>query len=505
MLAGAAALGVIFFFGCSDDDDNQPDAGPPHPDAYVGPCHADPVPLFGGSHQTLVDSLQIAPGAEGFDLDGDGYIDNILAPLGALANSEIRTGFTEGDIIIAFETFGLDSAEEDDCLNLSVQVGVWPPDMDEDGEKTGALVRDGELDCNDWDASINPDASEIAGDRVDNDCDGLADETEDASGNPVPSADTEDRDGDGYSPADGDCDDRLPSDWPGAPEWWDPAGINPGAPERCGDGFDNNCNGIADEDCDPYSLEDGADERIPVDPSSLTEDLQESMMVFRSARIEDGRLFAGPSVFAFAVEIDRHPTNLIISWARLEAEVTIGASGLALTEGLLGGVLSAHHMDAIPNIASGVLGEEDNTLLDTMVGPAGVVLNLPTTGVCRERGGDQAWMEPITVCDGGADCGDTTIYRCDIEIRAPDIDVDGDGIEIFLDSNLDGDPDIFRVDTCVDGDGTIYYDELDGEGMVTKECTAFTDGQGRPLFPDGFSIAMRLSSTPTNLHGIAAP
>lgn len=52
--------------------------------------------------------------------------------------------------------------------------------------------------------------------------------------NPGPNPD--DKDKDGYTPAQGDCDDNN-------------AAIHPGAPEICGDGKDNNCDGNTDEGC----------------------------------------------------------------------------------------------------------------------------------------------------------------------------------------------------------------------------------------------------------------
>ncbi len=47
---------------------------------------------------------------------------------------------------------------------------------------------------------------------------------------------TDDCDNDGYSPADGDCDDTSSEQ-------------NPGLDEQCDDGLDNNCDGVVDEEC----------------------------------------------------------------------------------------------------------------------------------------------------------------------------------------------------------------------------------------------------------------
>jgi len=80
-----------------------------------------------------------------------------------------------------------------------------------------------ENDCNDTDPSINPGATEILCDGIDNDCDPLT-------------LDNPDNDGDGYGYCD-DCNDTDPL-------------INPGATEEC-DGIDNDCDGVIDEDCEP--------------------------------------------------------------------------------------------------------------------------------------------------------------------------------------------------------------------------------------------------------------
>lgn len=69
-------------------------------------------------------------------------------------------------------------------------------------------------DCNDTDADIFPDHEEIQGNRKDDNCNGLADEAP----NGDPSTDPSDSDGDGQSLASGDCDDTNFNVFAGAPE-----------------------------------------------------------------------------------------------------------------------------------------------------------------------------------------------------------------------------------------------------------------------------------------------
>lgn len=91
-------------------------------------------------------------------------------------------------------------------------------DVDGDGH-------DGELafgyDCDDGDPDVNPDAEELRN-GTDDDCDGVIDE----------GFDPKDLDGDGFTPSTGDCDELD-------------AAVNPGAPEVCNDGADNDCDGTA--------------------------------------------------------------------------------------------------------------------------------------------------------------------------------------------------------------------------------------------------------------------
>lgn len=90
------------------------------------------------------------------------------------------------------------------------------------------------VDCNDNNAAINPGATEICTDSVDNNCNGTVNEN---CGTPT----CTDNDGDGYATQGGtcgpvDCNDNN-------------AAIKPGATEICTDSLDNNCNGTVNENC----------------------------------------------------------------------------------------------------------------------------------------------------------------------------------------------------------------------------------------------------------------
>ena len=78
------------------------------------------------------------------------------------------------------------------------------------------------------DADCGGGAPELPGDSTDNDCDGVADESDDGSDLPSRT----DSDGDGYTPAEGDCDDTRGDVYPGARE--------------ANDGVDNDCDGRVD-------------------------------------------------------------------------------------------------------------------------------------------------------------------------------------------------------------------------------------------------------------------
>src|SRR5437763_1888140 len=83
-------------------------------------CKGAAVVPFMGARQMLISSLAIADFGEGFDLDLDGKKDNKLAPLGALANSQIATSFMKAhDIIIPLELFGYDGEANSECVKVA--------------------------------------------------------------------------------------------------------------------------------------------------------------------------------------------------------------------------------------------------------------------------------------------------------------------------------------------------------------------------------------------------
>lgn len=150
---------------------------------------------------------------------------------------------------------------------------TWYVDADGDGFGDSAaatdrcpqagLVDNGN-DCNDGDAAVNPDATEVAYDGVDNDCsattadddldsDGfnLVDDCNDADAAVNPNAPEAPYDG-----VDNDCNASTPDDDIDADGFGiaddcndDNELVNPSAAEVCGDSMDNNCDATIDEGC----------------------------------------------------------------------------------------------------------------------------------------------------------------------------------------------------------------------------------------------------------------
>jgi hypothetical protein len=218
------------------------------------------------------------------DGDDDGYGDDgtvgifgVLsqcdAPDGYVANDEDCDDLEEGVNPAAVESCDPDDVDED-CNGLSedmdadVLIGSllsWYADIDGDGfgdaatlsvscQAPSGAVAEAD-DCDDAEASINPDASEICDALdVDEDCDALADDADPDVDAATMSAFFQDTDMDGYGDTavvyqcdlsdstsldNTDCDDNSST-------------TNPSMPEVCGDGANNDC-----DDTTLCRLEDG--------------------------------------------------------------------------------------------------------------------------------------------------------------------------------------------------------------------------------------------------------
>ncbi len=479
---------LLSLAACSDDTSQNADAGVKdaasdgtgeglspdakkcagYPDAgAAGTCTTKKLEVFKGQYTVVMNSLAVAGLGEGFDLDNDdcdndqttGNIDNVLYLIGSLANSSLEESMKKGEVNIPFEFYDLEDTTKDDCFNYSIYLGLFPPDYDGDSEEAGGPAGKPGKDCNDNDKLISPKVKEVAANGVDDDCDGLADETYDSTTKKdVPSTDTKDSDKDSQTIKDGDCDDRVTKG----------AKIKKGAKEICGDGLDNDCNGTADEGCMPWH----PGTKLPVESAGLTTDQKESLITFKGAKLSGGKITAGPSLFGVKLKIaDSVVIDFNLTHVFIKGDLSKDSTGLKISNGMLGGVLGARAMDQAPNFAEQVgIGTKDDSLLDAVLGPAGVMLGLP-----KDKDGNYI----------------------------PDIDVDGDGIEKFLDKDLDGDTFNFRVDTCIDGDGTIVKDTYDATTKKVKtRCTDAKDTNGSYRFKDGWSVAFKFTSVPGTISGI---
>jgi hypothetical protein len=422
-------------------------------------CKGDAITPFVGTFPQVINTLNIGSAADGFDLNGDGKPDNKLAAISSLAESPLQDAFRNTELVIPMEFFNLPTVAATACVKFAIYLGI--SDADGDGKKP--FVHNG--DCNDHDPNIYPGAPEIPGNHKDDDCDGLADE--DGSNHPN-TTETEDMDGDGQSVAEGDCDDTNPM-------------VKKGMPEICGDGLDNDCDGFADRTEDAMGNPIACNIFDPTMPLDVALDATSLMngvptVTFTSGTIDkNNKLVAGPGTFSVNIPIIQNITlDLKITGATIEGNMQ---SDGTMMNGRLGGVIDVKTADTVRGLNITQIGlTPDNSLLDAVFANIlGPLLHLPKAK--------------------------SSIQKLYPDCLTPDIDVDGDGLEAFCDSNPDDD--IKTVDVCIDGDGTVVKDELDGSGNVVKQCTEAVDAHGKPRFVDGISV--ELNFTTSRIKSIKPP
>ena len=439
------ALGGLLV-GCGGDDDD--DGGPLFEQQVE--CEGASIDPLAGSHQQVISFIEIAGRDQGFDLDRDGEIDNQLFGVSDLARDGIQDSFDNYDIVAPIEFFDFDSPAADDCVKFAVYLGAYKLDSDGDGQVTAKS--DG--DCNDLEGGVLRGATEDIGNFLDDDCDGLADDDND-----VASDDADDHDEDGVTIADGDCDDTRPE--------------VTGEAEVCGDGLDNDCDGVADwglvdgnPACTPY--DDASPDRLVLEEASFNGDGTPVIAFTDGQVVEEGGaliLRGGPALFSINLPIQAGlALDLKLTGATIEGELYETAAGWAIRNAKLGGVIDARTADnvrgiEVPDIE---LAPEDSLLDAIFANVLGVFLALPKA-----------------VDSDYPDC------------HMPDIDVDQDGFEIFCDSNP-GD-DIKTVDMCIDGDGTVVMDQ------GGTHCTEAVDDAGNYRFADGISVALNFETVPAVL------
>ncbi len=217
------------WMGCEECDDDDPDM---HPEDNDGdghsPCDGD---CDDGEAAAFPGGIEIC----------DGIDNNCDGSLSATEVDDDGDGsmVCEGDCDDGDGTVYPGAAEVCDGIDNNCN-GTIPADED-DADGDGWMVC--ENDCDDGDTAVHVGAPDVCDVHLDNDCDGQTDpmESDDDQdgatecGGDCDDADVglnvQDVDGDGWTTCGGDCDDGD-------------ADANPGEVEVCGDGIDNDCDGV---------------------------------------------------------------------------------------------------------------------------------------------------------------------------------------------------------------------------------------------------------------------
>ena len=443
-------------------------------------CDDTDATIYGGAPE-LCDGLDnncdgSIPGDETDD-DGDG------------ANECADNDCDDGNALVYVAAPELCDLLDNDC-DSDVDEGF---DADGDGfldaaDCAGVYV---DVDCDDNEPAINPDAVEVC-DGLDNNCDGAVDEGFDA-------------DGDGYLDASScggvggdDCNDTL-------------ATVNPGATELC-NAMDDDCDGVVDEgfDVDGDGFYDGADASC-VSAWSQTDCDDADALVFPGAPEAcngvdddcDGALHPdetdGDGDGYVECAAPSHLPGFGGDCDDGDAAVNPGGTELcnAVDDDCDGSVDEDFDVD-VDGYFGGTSGCEITYLTDADCDDADAAINPAAIEVCdavdQDCDGDvdedfDADGDGVTTCGADGDITDTKDNDCDDtnpNVRPGVAEICGNGIDDDCDGTADvaNDADADGVDTCSgdcdDGDASVFPGATEVCDGIDQNCDTVVD--------DGFDV-----------------